>query len=49
MELSTDYGSAEQLYKRVKIEQSTDAMAIADLDKYSKALEMYMLITLELS
>lgn len=40
LELKTDYKDAEILYKKVKIQQSTDAMAVSDLNKYAKALEM---------
>ena len=41
LELSSDYKDAEKLYKKVRIQQSTDAMAVSDLDQYSKALELY--------
>ena len=41
MELKVDYKDVDRLYKKARIEQSTDKMAVADLEKYAKALDMY--------
>lgn len=38
--MRTDYKDAEKQFKKVKIQQSTDSMAVSDLEQYGKALEM---------